>query len=86
MMTLEKIVGGIIAAIIPLIFWRQYKLNDRLSKTLTREEVEELMDRRVEHMDQKVSDTYSYIVRVDKKLDTIILELTRKPNTEADKS
>lgn len=86
MMTLEKIVGGIIAAVIPLIFWRQYKINDRLSKAITREEVEALIDRRVEHMDQKVSDTYNYIVRVDRKLDTIILELTRKPNTKTDKS
>lgn len=84
--SLPEVIGTIVATFVSVVMYNQFKITKQLTQVVTKQEVKDMIEERVKHIDNEVSKTYNYIVRVDKKLDQIILELTKKPNERTDTS
>lgn len=75
--TLDTLISSVIAATIAYLFWRIRRMDQRIETMLDKEDIKELIQYRIDTVNEKTRNTEEAIKRVEEKLDLLINQLMK---------
>jgi type VI protein secretion system component VasK len=73
--TVEGLVGAIVAGAIAYVWYRFRRIDKKMDESITRDEVKEMIEDKVKHIEYMVNDINSDVKRMDYKLDRVLTAL-----------
>jgi membrane protein implicated in regulation of membrane protease activity len=80
--TVEGLVSAIIAGAVAYLWYRFRRIDKKMEESVSREEVKEMIEDKVKHIEFMVNDINSDVKRMDYKLDKVLTALLQSKQGE----
>lgn len=80
--TVEGLVSAIIAGAVAYLWYRFRRIDKKMEESVSREEVKEMIEDKVKHIEFMVNDINSDVKRMDYKLDKVLTALLQSKKGE----
>lgn len=80
--TVEGLVSAIIAGLVAYLWYRFRRIDKKIEESVSREEVKEMIEDKVKHIEFMINDINSDVKRMDYKLDKVLTALLQSKKGE----
>jgi membrane protein implicated in regulation of membrane protease activity len=80
--TVEGLVSAIVAGVVAYLWYRFRRIDKKIEESVSREEVKEMIEDKVKHIEFMINDINSDVKRMDYKLDKVLTALLQSKKGE----
>lgn len=80
--TVEGLVSAIVAGVVAYLWYRFRRIDKKIEESVSREEVKEMIEDKVKHIEFMINDINSDVKRIDYKLDKVLTALLQSKKGE----